>query len=176
MPFARRMRIAAAGTAALALAGCGSINGSTRVAVRAGTPAPPPLALCAAVSEVDSLTVTRLDQFPGNGLRFTFPPRIAASSPRQAQAVARAWCGLRQLPPGAYSCPADWGISYRLQFGATGRRDAVVTADATGCQTEGEPRFWRALGQATGVADSATAFRGCDAHGGQACPENATYR
>lgn len=79
------MRLAAAGAAVLALAGCGSGNTSPTALPSAGP-------VCAAAGRVDSLTVSRVDVIQGNGLRFTFPPRIVASGPWQVQAVARAWC------------------------------------------------------------------------------------
>ena len=132
--------------------------------------------LIGAVREKRTGTGVRLDAIQGNGLRFTFPTRGVASSPRLARAVARAWCRIQWPPHGVpYSCPANWGLTYRVQFGAAGRRIGVIDPDVTGCQWTGMDRFWRALGQAMGVPDPATALQGCSPLIGQACPKNATF-
>jgi hypothetical protein len=41
------------------------------------------------------------------------------------------------FPPGPYSCPADFGITVRLEFFAPGRvaPAAIVTDDPAGCST-----------------------------------------
>jgi hypothetical protein len=169
MALGSTMRLAAVAAAVLALAGCGSGDTGSTALPSAGPS-------CATAGQADSLTVTRVNLFPSHGLRFTFPPRIVASSPRLAKAAARAWCSIQWPSSGAvYSCPADWGLSYRVQFDAAGRRIAMIDPDATGCQWKGMDRFWLVLGKATGVPDPATAFRGCDPHGGLPCPKNATF-
>jgi hypothetical protein len=75
--------------------------------------------------------------------------------------VARALCALPAMPPGTYSCPNDWAITYQLTFAAKARRFAPVTAEISGCQvvhglgavrwTLTSPGFWRTLAQAAGI-------------------------
>jgi hypothetical protein len=180
-----RMCVVATVGASLALAGCGSISGN--IGAAAGPSASPTaaLALCTAVKDVDSLTVSRVIGFPQNHIRFTFPPRVEASSPEQARIVARMVCGLPRMPGGPMSCPADLGISYRLDFGAAGRRFPVVTLDSGGCQEVAgagperwagrSPGFWGVLGRATDVVNPETAFGGCGNQGSAPCQKNATY-
>jgi hypothetical protein len=78
----------------------------------------------------------------------------------------------------------DWGVSYRLMFGAGTRHFPTVSVNATGCREitgAGRNRwaqassFWTILGKAVNVADPGTKFPGCDPQGGMACPQNATY-
>jgi hypothetical protein len=182
--FGRLGLLAAAG-AVLGVTGCGSVNGTTTTG-HAGRPGSTPAAtaggLCAAASKVDSLTVIRHDAIPRNHLRFRFPPRVTTSRP-QAQAVARAVCALPRMPRGTMACPADWGVSYRLEFATAGRRFGVVTVDASGCQPvsgAGPMRwlvrthgFWTVLERATGMPGP-SAFFGCGGSAGLMCPAGAT--
>jgi hypothetical protein len=171
--------LVAAGALA-AVTGCGSATTNPGEPAALASPA-----LCSAVSQVDSLAVSRVDGVPGNNIRYTFPPRVVASSPAQARAVARAVCGSPRMPSGAFSCPNDWGASYRLDFGIFGGRPRTVTVQSTGCQVISgagpvrwlgrTPGFWSVLGKATGVANPATAFSGCSSQVGPKCPKNATY-
>jgi hypothetical protein len=175
-----------------AVAGCAAVTSTTGPSVATHTSPPPhlPGTLCAAPGSVDSLTITRMDEFPRNHVHFTFPPAVATSA-QEARTVARAVCGLPRMPHGVFDCPMDGGISYRLDFGAsagpgtTERHFPTVTVDATGCQQvtgagpprwlATTPRFWTVLGAAIGVADPGAAFRGCTGRLGMACPMNATY-
>jgi hypothetical protein len=169
----------------LGLTGCGSLSGTTTTGHtgRPGsTPAPTGAGLCAAASQVNSLTVIRNDVFPGNHLHFRFPRRVTTDRPQQAQAVARAICALPRMPRGTMACPADWGVSYRLEFAAAGRRFGVVTVDGSGCQPVSgagpvrwlvrSPGFWTVLERATGVPGP-SAFFGCGGATGLMCPVGA---
>jgi hypothetical protein len=164
----------AAAVASLAVTGCGSVSGATTTA-RTGRPAGTPHAatagLCAAVSKVDSLTVRRDGARPASHFRFHFPRQIVVTRPQQARAVARAVCALPPMPRGIFACPADFGISYRLEFAAAGRRLAVVTADPGGCErvtgagpvrwAEKSHGFWTVLSRAAIAPWSRTGLNGC---------------
>jgi hypothetical protein len=166
--------LAAAAVASLAVTGCGSVNGATttaRTGRAAGTHAATTAGLCAAVSKVDSLTVRRDGAWPANHFRFRFPRQIAVTRPQQARAVARAVCALPPMPRGVFACPADFGISYRLEFAAGGRRLAVVTVHPGGCELvtgAGQARwvekshgFWTVLSRAAIGPWSQTGLNGC---------------
>jgi hypothetical protein len=167
----------------LAVAGCGSAGVHPSVAVRQEVPV---TSVCTAAGDVDSLVVLRLDEFSGNHFRFTFPPRVVARSAARAKVVARAVCALPPMPSGVFSCPADWGLTYRLDFGAPGRRFTPVIVDPTGCEQvsgagqgrwlegSGAKPFWPELGLAVGVADASQAFGGCGPLGYR-CPKDAPY-
>ena len=182
--FGRLCLLAAVG-AVLGVTGCGSVRGTTAMGHtgRSGsTPAATAAGLCAAASEVNSLTVIRNDAIPRNHLGFRFPPRVTTGRPQQAQAVARAVCALPRMPRGTFACPADWGVSYRLEFAAAGRRFGVVTVNAGGCRPvsgagpvrwlERSPGFWTVLERATGVPGP-SAFFGCGGATGLMCPVGA---
>lgn len=158
LALAMVLAIAVAGAA---LAGCGS--------ARAGTPAGS--GLCASAGRVSRLVVRRVNQIPRNHERFSFPARVTVADPAKARFVARALCALPPMPSGAMSCPADWGIGYRLRFTADGRKLPAVTAQATGCRgvrglgrsawTARSPGFWRVLGSAMGITHpGSSAFAG----------------
>ena len=74
--------------------------------------------------------------------------------------VVRILCGLPNFPLGALSCPADFGISYALDFQASIGANQVVVAAPTGCPSLrgiGATRsvtgaFWDALATAFAVA------------------------
>lgn len=117
-------------------------------------------ALCAASTRVDSLTVQRTDALPGDHSRFAFPAKEKASSAPQAQSVAHSLCGLQQVPRTAAVCPADFGVTYQLNFAAGTHHFAPVTMNPTGCDLVrglGAPRaatsttLWRTLGVAIGI-------------------------
>jgi hypothetical protein len=183
--FGRLCLLAATGTV-LGVTGCGSISGTTTTG-HTGRPGSTPSAtaagLCAAANEVDSLTVIRDDVFPRNHLRFRFPRRVTTSHPQQAQAVARAVCGLPRMPRGPMACPADLGVGYRLVFSAAGRRFGVVTL-AGGCQQVSgagpvrwvarSPGFWAVMQRAIGVPGPG-AFLGCGGTVGLMCAQGATH-
>ena len=176
-----RLCLLAAG-AVLGVTGCGTVSGQTLTG-HAGRPASTPAAagagLCAAASQVDSLTVIRNVAFPASNLRFRFPAQVTTDRPQQARAVARALCTLPRMPGGDMSCPADLGVSYRLVFSAAGRQFAAVTIRAGGCQQVSgagpvrwlvrTPGFWTVLERATG-APGPGAFLGCGGSTRLMCP------
>ena len=151
-----------AALACAALTGCGS--------TASAKDAPAGMTVCAHAGDVDRLTIGRVDSFPQNHVYFSFPARVAVTGAHRSQ-VARALSALPAMPAGAFSCPADWGINYRLIFTVGDSRLAPVTVDATGCQqvyglgpvrwTVVSPGFWGILATAAGMAsaDQAT-FRG----------------
>jgi hypothetical protein len=167
--------LAAAGTALLTAA-CGSQAATTSSATQPASPASSSpagtgssAALCSAPATVTRLVVSRVSALPQNHLHFAFPAGITVSSSAQARAVAEAVCGLPAMPRGPMSCPADWGLSYRLSFAAGTRGFPVVAAAAGGCGTVTgagperwavrSPGFWTALAHAMGISTGA-ALRG----------------
>jgi hypothetical protein len=118
-------------------------------------------ALCASITRLDRLIVSRNDAFPKNGFRFSFPRIVTVKDAAAVRAVAGALCALPKMPRGALHCPADWGITYQLVFSAKGRTFSPVRVAATGCQEVtglGQTRwvarsrgFWKTLGQAMGL-------------------------
>ena len=175
-----RVCLLAPAAAALAVAGCGSVSGTT-VAARssrpAGSAAGAAAGLCAAVPEMDTLTVRRDDPWPAHHFRSS--RRVGVSPAQQARAVARAVCALPRMPRGVVACPADWGVSYRLEFAASGRRFGVVTVQAGGCRRvsgAGPPRwavqspgFWSALERAAAVPWPGTGLNGCGGMSSMMC-------
>ena len=135
-----------------------------------GTAASPP-SLCRSIGQVDRLLVRRVDEFPQNGIRFSFPARTVLSNVPSVQDVAKVVCALPRIPIGVMSCVIDLGIYYRLSFTAGTQTFPTVVVSATGCQTvrgigptrwaAGSPNFWRRLGKAMGLAvPSYATFRG----------------
>ena len=69
------------------------------------------------------------------------------------------------MPSGAFSCPADMGIVYRLTFTAGRKELPSVQADAGGCGlvqgightrwTTTSPGFWQTLATAMGIGQLA---------------------
>jgi hypothetical protein len=181
------LSLLAAAAASLAVTGCGSVSGAT-TAARNGRPASTATAtaagLCAAVSEVDSLTVTRGGAGLANHFRFLFPRQVVVTRPDQARAVARAVCALPRMPRGIFACPADFGISYRLEFAAAGGRLAAVTADPGGCErvagagparwAEKSHGFWTALGRAVVMPWPPSGLDGCGGAGHLMCAQGAS--
>jgi hypothetical protein len=175
--------IAAAAGAATLAAGCGSQVVTTSSATKSASPSTVSSSgiipggprssgrpdLCSEQVSVTRLVVSRVSALPQNHLHFAFPAWITVRSPAQARAVAAAVCGLPALPRGPMSCPADWGLSYRLSFAAGTRSFPVVTAAAGGCAavtgvvpvrwTVRSPGFWTVLAHAMGVS-AASALRG----------------
>jgi hypothetical protein len=161
---------AAAAAVLIGLAGCGSaarhpVSSGTAKAtgataqVRSAAAGP----LCADAGAVNRLTVSRLNALPANSPRFSFPATVAVGDAAQARAVARALCALQPLPRGVMACPADLGISYRLDFATAARRLPPVSIRAGGCEgvsgagltrwSMRTPAFWAVLGTAMGLAD-----------------------
>ena len=175
--------IAAALAAATVAAGCGSQVVTTSSATKSASPSTASSSgiipggprsssgsdLCSKQASVTRLVVSRVSALPQNHLHFAFPAGTTVRSPAQARAVAAAVCGLPAMPRGPMSCPADWGLSYRLSFAAGTRSFPVVTAAAGGCAavtgagpvrwTVRSPGFWTVLAHAMGVS-AASALRG----------------
>lgn len=175
--------IAAAAGAAAVAAGCGSQVVTTSSATKPASPSTASSGgiipggprgsggpgLCSEQASVTRLVVSRASALPRNHLHFAFPAGITVRSPAQARAVAAAVCGLPVMPRGPMSCPADWGLSYRLSFAAGTRSFPVVTVAAGGCAavtgagpvrwTVRSPGFWTVLAHALGVS-AASALRG----------------
>jgi hypothetical protein len=161
---------AVAALACAALTGCGSAAATADARIGRPPAAQAPTAgnVCAHISDVDRLTIGRVNSFPQNPERFTFPAKVTVTGADRSQAVAGGLCALPAMPAGTFGCPADLGIYYRLVFTAGGRKLAPVTVDATGCETvKGagpvrwtalSPDFWSVLGTAAGIgpADQAT--------------------
>ncbi len=174
------LAMAATGIAML-VAACGSQAATTSSATQPASTASPAstgtggagatgsAALCAKPATVTRLVVSRVSTLPQNHLHFAFPAGTTVSSPARARAVAEAVCGLPAMLHGPMSCPADWGLAYRLSFAAGTRSFAVVTATAGGCGTvtgAGQarwaarwPGFWAVLAHAMGIG-TAAALRG----------------
>jgi hypothetical protein len=159
-PARLALRLAAAGLACVALAGCaGAVAGTGK------TPA-----ICAQAGSITRLVIHRVNGLPQNHERFSFPARITVTSPSRAQSVARALCALPVMPSGTYACPADWAINYRLTFATMARRFAPITAEISGCQdvyglgavrwTARSPGFWHTLAQAAGITPADEAVFG----------------
>ena len=149
--------------ACIVLAGCGHAA-ATVTSNGAGA------AACANVTHVDRLTIDRLNPLHQN-FRFVAPAQITITDARRAQTVARALCALPRVGHGVYSCPADWGIRYRLRFAARHHWFQPITIAASGCRTvtglgpvrliSGVFGFWGVLGKAAGLGHaSLTTFTG----------------
>jgi hypothetical protein len=118
--------------------------------------------LCAETGSVHRLTVSRVNALPVNHPNFSFPATVAVSDAAQARAVARALCAPQPLPRGVVACPADLGITYRLDFATSRRSLPPVAIRAGGCEGVSgagltrwsirTPAFWTVLGTAMGLA------------------------
>jgi hypothetical protein len=171
--------IAAVASAASVAAGCGSQVATTASAAQPASPSSArpggiipggPMsggsaALCSKQAAVTRLVVSRVTALPQNHLHFAFPARVTVPSPARARAVAAMVCGLPAVPHGPMSCPAGWGVSYRLSFAAGSKSFPVVTAGAGGCGvvtgagparwTARVPGFWTVLAHAMGISGGA---------------------
>jgi hypothetical protein len=193
----RALRLVAA-LGAAALAACGSIQASgsgagpgpaPAAAARApGSPGPArggarssQPALCR-----DAATVTRLEIVRNHGIRVpepqsAFPNQVTVTDPALVRAVARALCGLPDMPHGLIHCPALLlGTAFTLHFSVDGRPLPLVTIDATGCEAVSgvgpvrrvtSPGFWQVLAKAAG-GESPLVFGGD--HPGPTCEPPST--
>jgi len=176
----------AVAAAAISLAGCGGGSApgnatSTGNAAATGTPAPTGPAsqarslasgpLCANAGAVDRLMVSRVNTIPANHPNFAFPAKVTVTDAVQARTAAEALCALRPEPGGVLACPADLGVSYRLDFATPKRSLPAVTIRAGGCEgvsgagltrsSMRTPAFWAVLGRAMGLTHpSHAAFAG----------------
>lgn len=165
--------IAVASACAMAIASAGALGAPTPVA-GASPPARQVVqhtSLCASTATLIRLIVHRTEAFPQNHFHFTFPTSVVVREVAAVRRVAGALCALPAMPDEAMQCPANFGITYHLEFSSAQRNFPVVTLDATGCQSvQGlvrprwiarSPRFWRALGTAMHLEHPSWAtFRG----------------
>jgi hypothetical protein len=162
-----RWLYAACAAAAVSLPACGSVTATGTAASTGSASQVRPAGhgtLCAAAGVVTRLTVSRVNSFPGNHQRFSFPATMAVPDAARATPVARALCALPPEPLDM-ACPADLGIIYRLDFASAGHNFPPVTIRAGGCEGVSglglrmnrwlvrSPAFWGVLGQAMGLPD-----------------------
>jgi hypothetical protein len=151
---------AAAALAGLTLAGCGHAAAAGDSTSGAGA------AVCVHAAQVNRVTIDRMNPLHQR-FRFAVPAQVTVTDARQAQAVAKALCALPPVGHRSYSCPADWGIRYRLRFAASTGRLPPVTVAATGCTMvtglgpvrliSGSFGFWNVLGKAAGLSHASLA-------------------
>lgn len=138
-------------------AGCSGSKSASRVT--ASSPTTRQSGLCGSVGKLDRMVVERIDAFPQNGFRFTFPSEVTVTSRASVEEVAQVLCHMPDMPPGPMNCPADWGIDYHLSFFADGIGFPVVSVDVSGCEPvtglghvrQSSPGFWHTLGVAMGL-------------------------
>ncbi|MGD0874344.1 MAG: hypothetical protein ABSA14_05050 [Acidimicrobiales bacterium] len=155
---------AASGASGVAQGAPRAMKGGTVPAAAAST------SLCRSIGQVDHLVVRRVDEFPRNGIHFSFPVVTAVTEVASARDVAKVVCALPRIPMGVMSCVIDLGIYYRLGFTAANATFPTVVVGATGCQTVrgigptrwvADSSFWRRLGNAMGLKTPTYAtFRG----------------
>ena len=140
-----------------------------------------PVSLCKSIGQVDHLVVRRADEFPPNGIRFSFPAVSVVTEVASVQDVAKVVCALPRIPIGFMSCAIDLGIRYRLGFTAPDETFPAVVVSATGCETVRgigpirwvgtSPEFWHRLGTAMGLPNPTwTTFRGTGVSSAEASP------
>lgn len=128
-------------------------------------------ALCQSISTLDRLDISRSDAFPQNQMRFSFSSKVAVANPTSVRKVAKALCALPKMPRSSINCPADFGITYHLEFFTGDREFPKIMVDSTGCASvdgigplrwvEQSPDFWHTLGVAMGLpAPDYATFRG----------------
>jgi hypothetical protein len=179
--------LAACGRVAASGSGAGSGHASPPASAgSSGSPAATgggagssPPALCR-----DAATLTRLEIVRNHGTRVPelqpgFPSQITVTDPARVRAVARALCGLPEMPRGLLHCPALLlGTAYTLHFTAAGRLLPLVTINSTGCEAvtgvgpvrrATSPGFWRVLAEAIGRKPPGPPVFGGE-NPGSACP------
>jgi hypothetical protein len=109
------------------------------------------------------------------GLHFTAATEIPANpppdvdvtltDPTPSRAIYGATLALPVYPPGAYSCPNDWGVRYSIVFRA-GQSDATTAVlNPTGCaevtisgsstRRAIDPIYWMSLAENLGIPQAA---------------------
>jgi hypothetical protein len=179
--------LAACGRVAASGSGAGSGHASPPASAgSSGSPAATgggagssPPALCR-----DAATLTRLEIVRNHGARVPelqpgFPSQFTVTDPARVRAVARALCGLPEMPRGLLHCPALLlGTAYTLHFTAAGRLLPLVTINSTGCEAvtgvgpvrrATSPGFWRVLAEAIGRKPPGPPVFGGE-NPGSACP------
>ena len=120
--------------------------------------------LCDNLPHVDRLIITR--HAPGSHFHFSFPATFTATNAAKARAVAKSACGLPRLPGGEH-CPAEFPVSYNLDFAVQGEKGMggeAINVYPTGCETvtglgpvrttAEHHRFFWLLGNAMGLKDA----------------------
>ena len=120
--------------------------------------------LCDTLPRVDRLIVAR--HAPGSHFHFLFPAAFTVTNAAKARAVAKSACALPRLPGGEH-CPAEFPVSYNLDFaiqGEKGMGGEAINVYPTGCETvtglgpvrttAEHHRFFRLLGNAMGLKDA----------------------
>jgi hypothetical protein len=126
-------------------------------------------ALCRDVATVSSLVIIRKNGFKVPELQPGIPQDVPVTNPALVRGVASALCGLPDMPPGLYHCPALLlGTVYTLHFTVDGGPLPLVTVNGTGCETvtgvghvrrATSPEFWKVFAKAVG-ANSPGVFGG----------------
>jgi hypothetical protein len=101
---------------------------------------------------------------PHSQFRFTFPAVVTVNSAAAARAVATAACALPLASTFPHSCPAEFAVSYQLDFAVRGEKGMggeSIVLNPTGCELVTglgaarmaglRPSFYRILGNAMGV-------------------------
>jgi hypothetical protein len=82
-----------------------------------------------------------------------------------AQKIFAATIALPEMPQGDYGCPADWGITYTLEFSG-GQHAVTATIEPSGCERASlsieqgsvwvatAPDYWTTLANALGVVEA----------------------
>jgi hypothetical protein len=120
--------------------------------------------LCDTLPRVDRLIVAR--HAPGSHFHFSFPATFTATNAAKARAVAKSACALPRLPGGEH-CPAEFPVSYNLDFAVQGEKGMggeAIDVYPTGCETvtglgpvrttAEHHRFFWLLGNALGLKDA----------------------
>ncbi len=116
-----------------------------------------------------TLTITRANPLHQPGPEFA---PVTVTDAATVHTLYHALLALPAFPNGAFSCPADFGVTYTLVFRADGAQPRTATVDPSGCtgvQISGQhtarwalngsgPAFLARLQELTGL--SAAAFRG----------------
>jgi hypothetical protein len=106
------------------------------------------LGICTTPEALTGLSVIRTDPNALDQISFVFPVHVVSTDASAVAAVARTACGLPVVPPGAYNCPADFGVSYTLTFLADATDVGTITANPSGC------RFLTGLGPSRNAGQS----------------------
>lgn len=126
-------------------------------------------ALCRDIPRLTELTVRRFNEFPEDHAHFAFPSDVVIDRQANVDDIARALCALPRDT--LVNCPADFGVSYILDFGPARLDLAQVGIEATGCagvtgigtpHRIATPQFWTVLGSAMDMTmpGSAAVFSG----------------
>jgi hypothetical protein len=91
--------------------------------------------VCANVSRLDTLVVSLTRVLERSRMPLVLPAGFTLRDPAKVQAIAAALCALPAAPSAPLGCPADFGGTYRLVFGAGGQAYPPVLVRATGCRT-----------------------------------------